>query len=383
MEPSIDLTTWFVIILIIGLFAAAIIYLLRRREGSSQQNTAYLNALKYMAEGDSRKAVEQFKEAVKQDSDNIDAYLKLGDILREQHLLKNAIRLHRDLSLRANLKAEEKNKILLSLALDYWENGQMKQAETYFTKLLETKEYKEVAIPYLLRILEKNEHFQEAIKILDSSSFQKEEKYQRKRIRLKMQGALLTEANGDGKQARILLKEVLKTMPDYTLASAFIGASYIKEERPEDALQVWTNFCETFPDKAHLLFPQLEKTYFELGNFAKIQELYERLLKAAPENVYVYLALSGILRKKGDHKTALSLIEDALGLNVDGDLLNRELVRILFEMEQYKKAATKAVDWLHLRADEAALFYVCANCGHKSDTLYLKCPDCGTIQDGL
>jgi lipopolysaccharide biosynthesis regulator YciM len=333
-----------------------------------------------MAEKDYRRAIEKFKEAVREDSDNIDAYLKLGDILRKEGLAQNAARIHRDLALRTSTDDEEQNKVIYSLALDYWHTDNPQKAETHFKKLLSQNDYKLLVAPYLIKIYEKSTRYKEAIELIQTNKLDRFEKFQTKLVLLMVLEALEIDASGQAKEARIKLKDALKLKPDCVLAVLYIGESYIKEERFEDALTIWTEFCHKYPGKAHVLYPSLEKTYFEQGHFAQIQALYEKIIKEAPDSVPTYKALAAILRKKGDLDTAMSLISDGLSRDADDEVLHSEIFQILYEKGKYKDAAAKAIEIFTKQDALKKIQFQCQKCGFKGPQPFVKCPECGTIE---
>ena len=53
--------------------------------------------------GDKKRALEKLRLAAIKDTSNIDAYLKIGDILRENGKVENAIKIHRQLTVRKGL----------------------------------------------------------------------------------------------------------------------------------------------------------------------------------------------------------------------------------------------------------------------------------------
>jgi len=383
MEPSFSFQTFFILLLMVAAGGTLYFYYFRTQEKTAKQDQSYLLALKHMAENDNRHAIEKFKESVRENSDNIDAYLKLGDILRKEGLAKNAVRVHRDLSLRAGLSEEDKLKIWFSLGLDYWQLNDSEMSENYFKKLINHNDYKLQTIPYLIKVYEQTGRYKEVVQIIKNNRLDKNEKYKTKLILFQVLEANDLAESGDWKGARVLYKEALKKKPDCVMASLFIGDSYVKEERFDDALQVWTDFCVKYPQLSYVLFPRLEKTYFDQGSFNKIQELYETILKAAPENVYTYTALAEILRKKGDYDTALSLISDGQRQEIDQNILNYEMIRILFEKAKYKEAASKAMEFLESLNDKRHFQYSCKQCEFQSKEPFIKCPDCGTIDEHL
>lgn len=381
METSSTIQLFFLIFIIAAVAWTAYYFYFRPQVKTSSTDTAYVRGLKYMAEQDNRRAIEQFKEAVRENSDNIDAYMKLADILREEGLAGNALRIHRDLVMRSDISSEEKNKIEYSLALDYWHKQAYEHAAKYFKKLLDNKEYRTRAIPYIIKIYENNSQYAEAAELIEKSNSAVKEKYKTKHILLKLLQAIQISEEGEGKKSRILFKEAVKLQPDCVLAALYIGHSYIKEERVDDALEVWTKFCTKYPAKSYILFPELEKTYFEQGTFAQIQKLYLNILKTDPENLPIYIALAKIFRKKGDHEAALSLLKDAQSQNLDQNILNQEEVQILFEQNKYKEAAQLAINLIETRDNLQAPGFSCKKCDYVSTEPFIKCPKCGNIDD--
>ncbi len=69
-------------IVISNIILAGIYYFLKRpkRKGC---NVEYTTALNYLIIGEKKKALEKLREAVRLNTGNIDAYIKIGDVLRE------------------------------------------------------------------------------------------------------------------------------------------------------------------------------------------------------------------------------------------------------------------------------------------------------------
>ena len=162
MDFSISFIFWLIILLIIaaslGFFY---LYYTKKRE-DHKETQSYLHGLKYMAEDDNRSAVQKFKEAVRENSENIDAYIKLGIILRKEGLYNNAIRIHKDITLRGNLSKEDEVEILKNLALDYWHANDYDKAEVYFNELKSEKKLFDWIAAYLIKIYEKNKNWEKA-----------------------------------------------------------------------------------------------------------------------------------------------------------------------------------------------------------------------------
>ena len=76
MEQSFSFEFLLIVALFIVLSLGASYLYYDKKHGRKKEDLSYLEGLKFMAEGENRRAIEKFKEAVRDDSGNIDAYLK-------------------------------------------------------------------------------------------------------------------------------------------------------------------------------------------------------------------------------------------------------------------------------------------------------------------
>ena len=88
-----------------------------------------------MVRGDTRTALSHLRNVVKQDTNHINAYLQMGDILREEDNVQAAIKIHQSLTVRPNLSNEVKRDIHKSLALDFEQLGNITKATVSYTHL--------------------------------------------------------------------------------------------------------------------------------------------------------------------------------------------------------------------------------------------------------
>ena len=346
MQPTISFEVWVIILLFCAILVLAFYSVYTRKKVSRDEDNPYVIALKFMAEGENRLAVEKFKEAVRYNSLNIDAYLKLGTILRNEGLYKNAIRIHQDLTLRGDLEPADVIDVNKNLILDYWYLKDYIKAEYYLNKLKENKNQIDWATPYLVKILENKEEWQEAIDVLNKSSLLREQKGKFKIAGLKVKQGQKLAKNQEEKEARILFKEALKTDNECAHGYLELGDSYLREGRTDDAISAWTDLCKKVPDKAPLAFDRLEKAWFEKGKFSKIEELYTSMLQDDEDNLPALIALSEIYRKKGEYDQSLKLLQGAQKRDLDSNLIQSQMAKVHMDKNQYKEAATLALELL-------------------------------------
>jgi lipopolysaccharide biosynthesis regulator YciM len=345
MQTSLSFEFWLTVFIIcIAVIAGYyLFYFFKKREEKKVDNT-YLLGLKYMVEGENRRAVEMFKEAVRHNSENIDAYIKLGVILRNEKLYTNAIRIHKDLLLRAKLSSDEINEIKFNLALDYIQSGYKEKALNYLESIKSDKKYGQKLINQLLKIYEEKNDWDKAIETLKSQPLVKTEEGKQKLAYFKVKKGEGLDNAGQGKEARILYKDAIKINLKCSIAYLYIGDSYLKENRASDAINTWTNFCEKVPEHAHLVFDRLEKAWYEKGQFSKIEELYLSLIEKDENNIHVITRLAAIYRKKGDYKQSLRILNDAQKKDVLKDVINFEIVKVLHENGQYMESSKQAIE---------------------------------------
>jgi lipopolysaccharide biosynthesis regulator YciM len=344
MQPTISFEVWAILILFAAVLILAFYSLYTRKRVIKREDTAYLQALKYMAEGENRRAFEKFKEAIRQDSNNFDAYIKLGVILRNEGLFKNAIRIHQDLTLRGNLDTEATTEIKKNLILDYWYLKDYPKAELYLNQLKEDKGQFEWAAPFLIKIFEIRQDWEAAYNVLQKSRLAKEEKGQLKMAYLKVKLGEQLAAAGKEKDARIIFKEAQKINPLCAQAYLKLGDSYLREGRTNDAIKAWTVLCNSNSDQAPEAFERLEKAWFEKGQFSKIEALYMSMLNENPDYLPAILSLSEIYRKKGEYNQALKLLETASKSEKEPEKIKAQMLKVYFDKNQFKEAANLAME---------------------------------------
>jgi len=348
MESTIPFH-FYLILLLVVILGLSILYIYYLKRGSKKEDNAYVLGLKYMAEGENRLAVEKFKEAVRDNSDNVDAYLKIGIVLRNEGLLNNAIRIHKELTLRGNLKENEKTEVKRNLALDYWQAGDYNKAEIFFKELKSNKQLYDWVAPYLLKIYEERNDWKSAFEIFQQN---KQSASNKGKLRLAMykvrEGSTLAQ-EGEEKSARILYKEALKIDPTCAAAYIYLGDSYWREERKSDAIHAWTDLIKKNSNEAHLAFERLEKAWYEKGQFSKIEELYQRLLSENEDYIHARLALSDIYRKKGEYNQSLKLLEGVTKEDQYSNIIKTHKIKVLMDQGKFEEASKIALELIEQR----------------------------------
>ena len=126
-------------------------------------DTIYMDALNAMLLSDKRKAINLLSSLVKKDSEHINAYLQLGNLLRNEDTSR-AIKIHQMLTVRQNINIDTKIEIQKSLALDYEQINDLSKAKIESEKILELDKSNIWANSFLLSLAEKIEDWDYAEK---------------------------------------------------------------------------------------------------------------------------------------------------------------------------------------------------------------------------
>ncbi len=126
-----------IILLLIGLFAGFFYWLYKKSKRKTTPRNFYVDALHDLLEGQLDGAIENLKRTIREDTDNVMAYIKLGDILREKGYPVRASKVHRNLLLRTTLSEEAIQTTLYHLALDYRKASMLDKAIEMAERLIE------------------------------------------------------------------------------------------------------------------------------------------------------------------------------------------------------------------------------------------------------
>ena len=91
--------------------------------------TLFSDALNSLLNGDKNKAISLLQKVVKKDTNHVRAYLQLGNLLRKENT-DQAIKIHQSLTVRPNLRSEQKVEIHKALAKE----GNFRASLNSFTK---------------------------------------------------------------------------------------------------------------------------------------------------------------------------------------------------------------------------------------------------------
>lgn len=337
-------------------------------------DTPYRAGLDALLRGDRDEALLAFTETVHIDTDNVDAYIHLGNLLREGGETGRALRIHRELTVRAGQSPAQQRAVREGLVLDLIALDRPEEAVEEAEELYEMDRKNGRALRILLRAHEAARDWERAFEVrselarVDGERVNGELANYRSAIG---EGYLRT---GKVREAEKHLRGALRNERNHPAALLRLGDIYYDRGRPERAVVLWKGLALTHPERANLVLERLETAYFERGRFSEMAQAYEEMLARNPRDARIMVALARMHIKKGDLLEASRALGDAL--EIEPESLPARL--LLVNVHRRRGDLSRALDEMEtlLKRFERAERFTCAACGAASDEYWTRCPAC-------
>lgn len=312
---------------VIALAGLAFFSFRRSPKEATDAATDYAAGLNYLLSGDATLALKKLRDAVRKDTTNVDAYIKIGDILRENGSAEQAVKVHRDLTARTTLNFTQRLHVFRSMVLDYEILDRLDLAHKMIEKILSIKSDDLWAKEKQLDYFQKESRWDDAVAAYKALSKQKGGSDRSKIASFSVAKAQSFIELKREKDARIAFREAIKIDPECVEAYLGLKDSYIREDRKKDALKELREFANRVPSKAALVFEPIKDLLFEIGEFGEIENFYKHIIDTHPQNWDAYLALAEIKVKKGAIDRAIQLCQQVLQNNPDFRPAREHLIR--------------------------------------------------------
>jgi len=312
---------------------------------------------------------------VKNNSDNIMAYITLGNLFREQGYPGQAAKIHKSLVIRENLPKSMLDTINNYLIKDYIADKQFDKA-IYTANKLEKKAKKDVKNNYtLLSLYEKKGDWENAFNC--RQRIDKLEKKNSKNLLAlyKVQTGLDLIEKEQEHNARLAFREAIKIDKKCIPAYLYLGDSYRRCNRQNDAVKSWKELTENIPEKAYLVFDRLKEILFELGIYGEIEGIYQQIIKRDKNNIPTLIALAEFYKKQGQDDKAINICDKVLTQEPQNIKANYLLINLLQNQGNNVQALQKALNYLKTEQKQNQ-YYTCSECNYTSDTPLWLCPKC-------
>jgi lipopolysaccharide biosynthesis regulator YciM len=339
-----------------------------------EPETPYQYGMNALLAGDHDEAMRAFTETVRIDSDNVDAYIHLANLLREQGKLDRALHIRRELTVRAGITPGQERAVHEGLVLDLIAAGRADEAVEEARRLRDMDRKNGSALKLLLKAHEAARDWERAF----------EARAEMARVRGEANGAGLARyrsaigeihlREGNLAQAKRQFQAALRLRRDEPAALLRLGDLFYETNRPERATVLWKALAEAHPSFSHLVLERLEASYFENGKFGDVDQAYEEMLSRNPKDVRILLALARVHLKKGELADAGRALNEAL--QIESSSVPARL--LVAELHRRKGDLSRALDEMQslMHSLGSGEVYVCSRCGRESEEYWSRCPHC-------
>ena len=288
-------------------------YLIKKffNKNSSYSQSTFTEALNAMVRGEKSKSIGLLKDVVKNDTNHIQAYLQLGNILRDDNP-EQALKIHQSLTVRPNLNADMIVDIHKSLALDYEILGDVKKAKHEIEKILLIEKRNIWALSSLVSISESEKDWDQAAIL--SKRLQKITGKNNKEnfAQFEVYRGLENLDKGLFNEAKVFFQKAIKIAPEYSLSYKYLGNIYEQIRDLVSALKNWELYAIKDLKNSYTVFPKIESALFDLGRYSEVEKFYRRILEMDRGNINAIIRLSNVLEEKGERVDAITLIDNFL-----------------------------------------------------------------------
>jgi lipopolysaccharide biosynthesis regulator YciM len=311
----------------------------------------YTDALNALVRGEKNTAANLLRQVVKQDSNHVSADLQLGNILRVD-ATSQAIKIHQSLTVRPNLSKATNIEIHQALALDYEQADQIDRAKQEAEQILRIDRRNAWASEFLLRQAENERDWTEATRLAklihriegnqDISQLAMFQVYQ----------GLDHLSNEDPKTARTCFNKAVKIDPGLGAPYYHLGNLEEQDRHLVKALEYWEKYIAVADSDLERVFQKIESALFDLGRFSEVENFYRRMLKHHPGNLEAITKLAGVLEEKGEHHSAINLIDQALSNDDSSTRLKLMKVKLSLTVQQPHELAQQLEDVIETLQDQ-------------------------------
>lgn len=359
--------------LVCAVILLSIIVLIQRRKRGTGRRSRYIEALYALIEGRKDDAYSLLSSAVRNGEDDIDAYIQLGNLMREKGQPEKALQLHRGLTVRPGLGFDDEKAVQISIAEDLAAMGKTERAVAALETVRKKRKDADVltALQKLYHIQGDYESSYGALRDLsrvdDSTTSSMRASY------LTSVACMMIES-GDIDGAGKYLDKARKEDSDCP-GALYLSAGLAMDRGDLDrAVRMWEDLLSVdmgyFPEVA----AKLEKALFESGRFDELEGILSRLLQKHPSDPLLLSSLAGFNAKKGEISRGIDLLEGERGKISGSCTLAVSLASLYIKSGRTDEALSVLEE--NDRIPSAAGSWKCVSCGESYGTSLGYCRAC-------
>ncbi|MGQ0721606.1 MAG: tetratricopeptide repeat protein [Candidatus Eiseniibacteriota bacterium] len=335
-------------LLVVLAAAAALVWsLVGGKRRKKTKRPPYIAALGALVDGDEETAIAELKNAVREDSSNVDAYLRLGDLFRRRNDAERAYQLHRELASRPGLDRSDMARVQLALARDHFALGRPQRAMDAARESVKLAEDRTDALQELLSIQERTGDTAGAFQTKKELAKRAERKGDPSELAAyrARQGEALAE-EGNLKEAERVLREARRLDSGRREVRRVWGGLRERLGDYAGAIAAWEELLDEEKDPDASLFADLERVRFLDGSFSEMEDTYNRFLDRVAGHEAASFGLARFLQRKGQVDAALEACRRGLRDNADSPALRTLCLALLLRAGRFGEAESIVNEWL-------------------------------------
>lgn len=361
--------------------AAASGWLSARRSGGEPSGadpeapSDYYQGISFLLNHEEDKAIDVFLRVVEIDDDTAETHLALGSLFRQRGEVQRAIRLHKDICERVDLRKKLRDEARLELGRDYFAAGLYDWAERNYLQLIEEKVFVGPCYEGLIAICERGHEWQRAIESAHQSQNLTGSNHGPRIAQYHCELAATAQAAGERARTGAELDAALEA--DVACVRAWIMRAQTAREGGDFRRAVRDYEKAISLDEA--IVPEVARPLMEAltssGDEGALRAYIAKL--RAKSNSYTMISTaSGVLENLEDPRTARRFFKE--------QLLRRPSLQGLqhwarMEMDSSSAASRRQIAVIVNMLDrvmEDRPSHACSQCNFKGRQLYWQCPSC-------
>jgi lipopolysaccharide biosynthesis regulator YciM len=349
----------------------------RARRRVQRAQDPYVEGLALLVDGERAEAFARFQESVRGDSAPADAYIRLGNLLRERGEAGKALQIHKSLTVKTDLGRREKTALFVDIAEDYAALGHGAKAIEVLDTAVRTMHLRS---PRVYRVLAREAH--RLGRTEDAYGYLKELARaggggdRELALYLASAGEDLVAA-GKAREARKALQRALRYDGQCATAHLAMGNLEEREGRLDAAVERWRRAAALSDALSPFALERIAAVMFQGGTFGEIEAVYQEVLAERADDERATMALASFYRKQGRDDEAIQLLEDYRSGHPDA-----EGARAVLASLYASRGGGGALQQLLAEQERslmAARAYQCGECGRRASLMRWHCPSCNAF----
>lgn len=311
----------------------------------------YYEALDQLLIGKLKESYSTLRALIKNDTNNVKAYLKLGQVLREIGKPEKALKVHKNLLIRKDLNSYEKIELLKNISQDYRHLNKIDEAITQSLDIIKLDKHNEWALNELVELYKLVNDWNSSKKYLQI--FQKISGELDSRVLglyVAKQGQIELK-KGNFSNSRLLFEEALNMSNDLAVCYKLIADSYsieseIMYNKSEEgdvesflddakdllskALKMWVKYAQHKPNQSRKVLHLIKDALFTLDRYSEFEFILKDLIERDSRNFDALIDLADYYSSQGENQKSISLLDSIK--DVAKDSILAQMVRLKLKM---------------------------------------------------